>query len=121
MRNQECRSRRRCFHLSVCYHIQYRLVALVSDACDDGDGEVGHVLCQCQCVKARHIACGPTASDDDHAVECQVFIDFLQGTDDALFRTLSLHDGWEESGTELKPVRIVGQLVAEVAIACGGF
>ena len=45
-------------------------------------------------------------------------IDALQRIDDTLFYAFALHDGRKQSDLELQTVRVVGQLVAEIAIAC---
>ena len=48
-------------------------------------------------------------------------IDAVECGDDALLYAFSLHDGREKLGTEFEAVRIVGELIAKIPIACGCF
>ena len=117
----------RGFHTGVGYHIQNALVAVVTDAGDDGDGEVGNVLGQCQRVEATHVArCTATSYYYDAVKLRTVSVlslhleNLFQCIYDALLHTIALHDGGEEARLEAETVGIVGELVAEVAVAGGG-
>ena len=78
----------------VGYHIEYALIALVTNTCYDRYGEVGYVLCQCKSVEAAHVAGGTASADDDDAVVIRV-INALKGVYDTLFYTFALHGGGE--------------------------
>ena len=114
---EEGRSGCWCLHSEERHHIEHALVAVVSYACDDGQRKLCHVLCQSQCVEARHVGCGTASSYDDHTVELfRMAVDFVQGGNDALFHTLALHDGREQLYMEVE--RTLLNLSAEVAEAC---
>ena len=112
------RCRRRCLDPCVGNHVEDAFVAFVSDACDDGQGEVGDVLREREGVETAEIGRGPAASDDYDTVELvQAAVDGVQGSDDRLLYLLALHDGGEESRHERISVVVAGKLVAEIAIA----
>ena len=113
-------------------HVENALIAFVSDTGDDGQREVRHIFGQCQSVETTHIGRGTTTSNDDNTVEresCRWFIARRKGSlrvgrvyavqriDDALLDLFALHDGRKEFHLELKPIVVVGQLPAEVAVA----
>ena len=90
------------------------------DAGDDRQGEVGHVAGQVEGVESREVAGGSPTPRDDHAVElADTLVDGVESGDDALLHPFALHDRGEELRVEHEPVFIVGELVAEVAVACG--
>ena len=102
----------------VTHHIEDALITVMSDTRNDGYGEVGYILSQCQGVEASHITSGTTATNDHHRIiiiTCR--IDAVEGFDDASLDTIALHGGRKELYLKLKVVGIVGELVAEVAIA----
>ena len=112
-----CRGRG-SLHPRVGHHVEHALVALVSDARDHGQGEVGHILGQCQGVETGKVAGGPAATDDDHHVKLLgPCVDGIECGDDALFHLLALHGGGEKFSVETEAVVVGGQLVGEVAIA----
>ena len=106
----------------VTHHVEDTLVTVVADAGDNGDGEVGDVLSQCQRIETAHVA-----RCTDHRVENELSIIHcplstiyaLQRIYDALFHTLALHRGREETCLEAETVGVISQLVAEVAVTSG--
>ena len=83
-----------CLHPGMADHVEDTLVAVVADAGDDGQGEVGDILCQCEGVEAAHIARCTTTANNHYAIKL-IIIYALEGIDDALFDLFTLHDGGE--------------------------
>ena len=119
MVDEEGGSCRRRLHPCVRDEVDDAFVALVTDTRDDGQREVGYVLCQCQRVETAQVCHGSSASDDDHHVEMVGFVkDGVEGLDDGGFHGLALHGGGEEAGGKLQSPLVVLKLVLEVAVAC---
>ena len=106
----------------VGHGIDDRVVALVADAGDDGQGELGAVGGQQIGVEVREVRRGASSADDDNDVPVvDVPVDAVEGGDDAPFHPLALHHGREQAGVEHVAVGVGRELVAEVAISgCGG-
>ena len=146
--DEQCCGGRGRLHTGVGHHVEDAFVAVVADAGDDGQGELGDVLGQCQRVEAAEVGSGTAASDDDDAVEpfgstgvrgygstrnvCSrgIFapsylrtpvppINLVESINDALLHLFALHDGGEEGDGETEAVGVVLQLAAEVAVAGG--
>ena len=101
----------------MAHHVENALVAFVSNARDDGQRKLRHVLCKCQCVEAGKVGRGSAASDDYHTIELvYLMVDAVQGGDDARLHLFALHDGREQLRAESKTA--VAELVDEIAIAC---
>ena len=114
---QGCCGRGR-LHFRVGHHVNNRLISVMSDASDDGNGEVGHILGQPKGVETAQIARCSTPTNDNHCVELfDVFVDAVERADDAFLHTFALHHRRKQTRVELQLLRIVGQLVAKVAIA----
>ena len=65
-------------------HVEDALIALVSNARDDGQGEVGHVLGQDKGVESAHVGRGAATPNNHHHVETVGFgVDGIEGSDDA--------------------------------------
>ena len=91
----------------------------MSDTRDDGQGEIGYVFSQSQCVESTHVAGGTTSTDNHHHVEIvYALVDAVQGSYHTLLHLFALHNGRKQGGIELQSVVVVHQLSAEVAIAC---
>ena len=81
--------------------------------------EVCNILSQCQGVEAAQVGSGSSTTDYDHNIEVgNIVVDAVKGCYDGVLNLLALHDGGEEAGGERKAFGIVGQMIAEVAIAC---
>ena len=90
----------------------------MADTCYDRYWEVGHIFGQSQGVETAHIAGSTTTTDNHYAIKWHI-VNLLQSTDDALFNALALHDSRKELCLEFKAVRVISQLVAEIAVASG--
>ena len=71
-------------YLRVRYHVENRLVTIMTNARNDWQRELSHILCQSQCVETTQVGSGTTAPDDDDAVVwlLALFIDVVQRADD---------------------------------------
>ena len=109
-----------CRRLHACerHHVEHTLVTLMTDTGNDGQREVGYVLCQGECVEARHIARGTSAAYYHHGVEVvHALVYASEGGYHALLHGFALHDGAEELHLIYISCLIVVQLAAEVAVA----
>ena len=90
----------------------------MTDTGNDGQREVGYVLCQGECVEARHITRGTSAAYYHHGVEVvHALVYASEGGNHALLHGFALHDGAEEFHLIYISSLIVVQLAAEVAVA----
>ena len=72
-------------------------------------------------VEAGEVGHGSSAADDDHHVPLVGLIgNLLKGRKDAFLYILSLHDGGEKLHGKAEMIRIVPQMMAEVAITGSG-
>ena len=68
---------------SVGHHVGHRIVALVADAGEHWDGELGDVGGKVVVVKAHQVGAPAAAANDDHDVEVgNGLVDALEGGDD---------------------------------------
>ena len=89
----------RGFHPLVGHHVEHALVALMAYARNNGDGEVGHVLCQRQRVETAQVGrCAATSYNNHHVEAVGLVINAVERVDDRRFHLVALHDGREQGG-----------------------
>ena len=119
MGNQEGSGSRRCLHSGVRHHIQHTLVSVMSDTCDDRQGEVSDILGKGQGVETTHITRRTTTTDDDDdIIVLGMFVDLVQCRYHTLLHLFALHDGRKQGGIEHQSVVVLLQLATEITIAC---
>ena len=65
----------------------------MSDARDDRQGEICHVLGKQQGVESRHVACGTSAADNHNTiVVIYMGVNLVEGRDDTPLYTFALHE-----------------------------
>ena len=92
----------------VSHEVDYGVVAFVTDAGDDGQGELRAVGGEGVGVEAAEVGCGAAAADDGDGVECLVVrVNPIQGGDDAGLGALALHEGGVELDIKREAVFVV--------------
>ena len=122
MVHKQLGSRRRCLHMSESHEVEHSLVTVMSDAGDDGERKVGHVLRQGKRIEAGEVAGGATATDYHHTVI--PFLHLIYGVQrfhHASLHSLALHHRREKADIEPIASGIVMELSAEVAEASSPF
>jgi len=116
--NQVFGSCSRSLYPGMGNHIQNRIIPLVTDACDDGQRELGNICRQCVGIETRQVGSRPSSTNNHHHIELlHSFVNGIESGNDTLLHPLALHDSRKEFGAETISPGIVRQLIAEVAIA----
>ena len=90
------------------------------DAYNDRNRKLRYLVSQFKVVKRIEFGRRPTATNDDHAVKhVDVPVNAVQRCQYRGNRLRALHDSRKQTGIELQSVRIMAQLVHEVAISGG--
>lgn len=80
----------------------------MTNAGDDGKGEIGNILCQLRGVRTAHVGrCSATSYYNNHVRTVGLVVDLIERLYDALLHGLALHNGGKELCVEHQPAAVV--------------
>ena len=108
----------RSLDTGVRHHVEYGIVAFVTNSHNHRQREIGDIDSKVVAVEAVEVGSATTTANDDHQVEeILMAVYTVESSDDRLFGSSTLHGSSEEVSIEADTIVVVAELVAEVAIS----